>query len=115
MLLGFGLLGHRVRADHLRRFVAANWISAAQGGDSRLTVFDLDTRAQREACRYPTNHVLGDSGRVACSFQTPNGGRIDVEGVVLDEGPDVDPESLDRRNGQLVWRRGGVEHTSPLP
>ncbi|MDA0181000.1 hypothetical protein OJ997_11895 [Solirubrobacter phytolaccae] len=97
------------------RFVASDWNSAAQGGDGRLTVYDLDTRAQREACRNSTLYVLGVSGRVACSFRTPNGGRIEVEGVALDEGPDVDPETLQRFRGRLVWRRGGIEQSAPLP
>lgn len=107
-----GIGAVQITAD---RFVASHWATAERGGEDVLTVHDLDTRRQRRPCPIATRFVLGESGRVACSYRSPAGAEVAVEGVVLDQGTDVEPDSLVRRGDQIVWRRGGVERTAPLP
>lgn len=108
----FGVARLHLRSD---RFVATRYISASMGGQpDRFTIYDLDTRRSRQPCSNVAAVVLTDAGRIACG-QWGASSRILSEGTVLDDGPDVDPYSLHRRGDQLVWLRGGVERTAPLP
>ncbi|MBE2315068.1 hypothetical protein DVA67_003715 [Solirubrobacter sp. CPCC 204708] len=107
-----GIGGVQIAGD---RFLGASYGYARQGGYSDVTIHDLVAGTQRKLCVGMTRYVLGDSGRVACSDRTPLGAQIRVEDVVLEENERVDPDSLERRGDQLVWRTGGVERTAPLP
>ena len=76
-----------------------------------LTVYDRDGHATTECGDTVVRFVLAPDGAVACSAA----GSIYSAGQLLDSGPDVDPYSLVRRGDAIVWRRGGVEKSAPLP
>lgn len=78
-----------------------------------FTVLDLTTGTSRTVCRSVIRAVLTAAGNAACS-EFYYGRRIKTEDAILDEGDDVDPDSLEQRGDQLRWLRAGVERSAPL-
>ena len=80
-----------------------------------VIVHDLRTGISATVCGYDVErYVITDAGKVACGGHDDSAW-ISVEGLVIDEGPGVDPSSLTRRGDTLVWLHDGVERTAPLP
>ena len=99
-----------VSLDFAHSIVAAR---AYEVLDQTLTLADLATGSKRVACDQVVRYVFTADGKVACSELTL--ARIVSDGVVLDEGSDINPWSFTRRGDQLVWMHGATERTAPMP
>jgi hypothetical protein len=93
----------------LRRLTVGHYVDAGFAGYERITQVALGPEGAVgwiAAAKGPGEASQTYSVHAAATVGEPR---------VLDEGPDIGPESLTLTGGTLHWWHAGIEHSAPLP
>jgi hypothetical protein len=78
-----------------------------------LRVYDLKAKRAHMACYGGViAWVLSPSGRSACMESLESGTRLISDGVQLDHGPGLDPQSLRLQGDRITWVKDGVTESA---